>query len=128
MQPISATILVVDDDTAIREAIVYELKRKNFKTLEAANGAQAYMILKMFKVNLVISDIKMPGGDGIELLKNIGILKFSKPAFVFVSGCNMQPLEAITLGAQKIFHKPFSRNELMLEVSRLIGVTRQTTD
>lgn len=122
MKPSNATILVVDDDDTLREAIVFELNRRHFKTREAANGNDALNIVKTCKIHLVVSDVKMPGGDGIELLKKLREIDPSLPVLIFISGfCDLLPADAISMGARRFFEKPFNRAEFMTEVENSIA-------
>jgi CheY-like chemotaxis protein len=65
--------LVVDDDDAIRSFIQSILHSENFETLEAEDGEQALEIVRMLDggVDLIITDIQMPGGDGISFAKAV---------------------------------------------------------
>jgi len=65
--------LVVDDDEAIRSYIQSILHSENFETLEAEDGGQALEIVRMLDggVDLIVSDIQMPGGDGITFAKAV---------------------------------------------------------
>jgi PAS domain S-box-containing protein len=65
------TILLVDDETDLREVLDISLSDTGYEVLTAENGAQALNILKENDIPVVITDIKMPGIDGIELLRKI---------------------------------------------------------
>lgn len=113
----NTTVLVVDDDEMLREVIVYELSRHHLKTMEASNGTEAFQVVKNSKIDIVISDIKMPGGDGIELLKNIREMDPRIPVLIFMTGFSrILPKDAIALGARKVFEKPFDRKAFMDEI------------
>ncbi len=64
-------VLIVDDDESIRDMLSIVLKDENYNVLTAEDGKKALIHLKKNKINLVISDIKMPDMDGIELLNII---------------------------------------------------------
>ena len=62
-------ILVVDDDEIVREVIISLLSSEGYTVRSAKDGLDAIKILKMENINLVITDLRMPGADGIEVLK-----------------------------------------------------------
>ena len=64
-------ILCVDDEVDILELFRDEFLDLGFKVLEASNGADAFDIFRTNHVDCVVSDIRMPGGDGVSLVKNI---------------------------------------------------------
>lgn len=118
----NATALVVDDDDTLREVIVFELTRLRLKTMQATNGKEALAIVKANKIHIVISDIKMPGGDGVELLTKIREMHPSMPIFIFVSGYSeLSPEAAIAIGARRFFAKPFDRTEFINEIRQSVS-------
>ena len=68
----SLKVLVVDDDEAIHNILKSVLENEGIGVSTANNGKSAQAFLEVEKFNAVISDINMPGGDGIELLRYIG--------------------------------------------------------
>ena len=64
-------LLVVEDDPKLREAVVDTLVIKGFDVLEAPNGIQAMAIVRSHTLDVVLSDINMPGMDGLELLNQV---------------------------------------------------------
>lgn len=122
----NVTVLVVDDDQIFREALVYELKRKQIKTMDASNGIEALKIVKNEKIHVIVSDVKMPGGDGIELLKEIRKIDSEMPVFILMSGfTDLSSKEAIALGAKKILAKPFDRKLFISEITTIITDLRE---
>ena len=65
------TILIVDDEPDIREVLAISLQDMGYLTVEAENAAQAFSVFQKENPQIVVTDIKMPGGDGIELLRKI---------------------------------------------------------
>ncbi len=82
----SFKILVVDDEKDLRDLICYFLKREQYDISTAENGKQAFDIIQQWRPNLVISDIRMPGWDGFELMKNVALLKDQFVPMLFISG------------------------------------------
>jgi FixJ family two-component response regulator len=65
------TILIVDDEPDIRDVLVISLQDMGYRTVEAENASHAFTVFKKENPHIVVTDIKMPGGDGIELLRKI---------------------------------------------------------
>lgn len=114
-----ATLLVVDDEEALRKAIVFDFRRKGYEVFEASNGKEAFEIVKSHKVDVVLSDIRMPGGDGVELLDNIKGMNPMLPVVMLITGFADLTLEdAYDKGADAVFSKPFDRKTLLSAVER----------
>jgi len=75
MPPVK-TVLIVDDEANFREALAFLLKMEGYKILTAESGHSALKLLKERKVDVVVSDIRMPDGDGIELLRRLKRTQF----------------------------------------------------
>jgi len=67
----SQRILIVDDDASIRETFEIHLERRGYEVRSAESGEKALNILEAFEPSLVITDVRMPGMDGVELLRRI---------------------------------------------------------
>jgi CheY-like chemotaxis protein len=64
-----ATILIADDDAAMREALAEAVRNLGHNTLEAASGDAALSVIESKTVNAVLLDLRMPGMDGLEVLR-----------------------------------------------------------
>lgn len=103
----SLNVLIVDDDLDIVELIEEEFRSSGYQTLTAGSGNEAIFLLGKRKVDIVISDYKMPNGDGMKLLQFVKTLK-NGPAFYFVSGqADISIEECVRAGAKEFFSKPF---------------------
>jgi CheY-like chemotaxis protein len=115
------TLLIVEDEIDLREPLVMEFESLGCKVLEAKNGKEGFEVLKREKIDAVISDIRMPGGDGIELLKNIKSLNHVFPVVMLITGfADLTREDAYDLGAEAILSKPFDLDEIGLAVSRIL--------
>ena len=115
-------MLIVDDEEHLRESIVFDFTRKGFKVLSAENGHNAYELLLTNTVDLIISDIRMPGGDGIELLDRIRLGDLKMPIVILLTGfADVSEAEMYAKGASKILTKPFERKELIAAVYESTG-------
>src|SRR5690606_4292200 len=80
----------------------------------AENGNAAYDIVCSRKIDAIVTDIRMPDGNGIDLLNKIKTIDVFKPVLVFMSGYSDVSLEKVyDLGADGIFSKPFYRKEVV---------------
>jgi len=120
-EPKDVSILIVDDEAALRKAIVFDFKRKGYNVFEAANGKEAFDVVNKNKIDVVLSDIRMPGGDGVELLDNIKAMDPRLPVVMLITGFADLSLEdAYDKGADAIFSKPFDRKALLSAVSNAL--------
>ena len=118
-------ILVIDDDTQIREMLREILEREGYQVEDAKNGREASAIHRNKPTDLVITDLIMPEQDGIETIMEF-IEKYPTIKIIAISGGGRigshDYLEmAQALGAAKTFRKPFKRAEIVQAVSELIG-------
>jgi DNA-binding NtrC family response regulator len=112
-------VLVVDDDESLRRVMQVQLEQAGFKTTTAAYGAEALAMLQKSPPDLVITDLKMPGMSGIELLRNIrtdypDVLVVMLTAFGTVESA----VEAMKAGAYDYLTKPVHPDELELVARR----------
>jgi CheY-like chemotaxis protein len=120
--PASGTILVVDDDAAIRSLFHKILARAGYRVMEAADGAQALAAMSEGGVDLVITDLVMPEKEGIETIVEIR-KSYPQVKIAAVSGAfGGKYLEAASLlGADAALAKPVSEETLVDTVRRLLG-------
>lgn len=109
-----STILVIDDDTIVRESIVTYLKGSGFKTLEAENGQQGLHIFRECKPDLILCDLRMPVMDGLTMLSQVRSESSDIP-FIVVSGAGVMTdvVEALHLGASDFLVKPIVDLEVL---------------
>lgn len=106
-------ILIVDDDPTMREAMHETLSAAGYETVQCVDGESAERVVKTEDIALVISDIRMPGIDGLELLRRTKA-STEAPPFIVISGHATVPeaVEAMKCGAYDLLVKPFSYREL----------------
>ncbi len=114
-------ILVVEDEAAIREFVVINLKRAGYQTVEAASGEEAleiYMANDDFQV--VLLDIMMPGLDGLSVCKQIRAKNTTVGIIMLTAKSQeMDKVSALMMGADDYMTKPFSPTELVARVDSL---------
>ena len=103
-----SAILVVDDIEALRDPIAFELEERGYSVMQASGGFQALDICAQHAISLVISDVKMPQGSGLDLLK--GLRERGNPLVVFlITGFSDVTVEEMhSLGAKRVFFKPLN--------------------
>ncbi len=109
--PIS--VLVVDDEPVLRELVAFILIDKGFQVLEAESGNAAYQMICKGNFDVVVSDVRMPDGSGVDLLTRISAMKKPRPLVFLVSGYSEISLEeARKLGARDLLNKPVDYDKL----------------
>lgn len=114
-------ILVVDNENSIRQSITKVLERAEYVVLQAENGQKASRIISETPVSLIISDLSMPGIDGMSLLK-ITKEQFPDIEFIMITGHGTieRAVEAIKSGAYDFITKPFKRVNLLHVVEKAL--------
>ncbi len=107
------TILVVDDEADLRSIIAEDLELIGAWVLQASNGRAALELCRKENVDAVVSDVRMPGGDGIAFAKMLREEEKVFPCFIFITGfADITPEQANAIGVQGMLYKPFSLKEL----------------
>ncbi len=124
IDPGVSRILIVDDESMIRDLLEQTLERTGHVCCFAENGEAALEELVHSAFDVVVTDIDMPGMDGIELSKIIKA-EFSSDVIVMTGQIrSYQYDEIITLGASDFVEKPFSPREMVLRVDRVLRERR----
>ncbi len=115
----TTSILVVEDEASLREAIVDTLALAGYHIIEAASGEEALVKLQQNVVQIVVSDIQMPGINGLSLLRTIKSQTPQLPVLLMTAFANIKDaVQAIREGATDYLAKPFSPEVLLNLVSR----------
>jgi putative two-component system response regulator len=116
----SAQVLIVDDDESIRILFEKALKTAGYDCMVTADGSEALEVMEENLFDVVISDIDMPGMSGIELSKII-LEKYHSDVIVMTGKVENYHYEGmINLGASDFVEKPFSIQELILRINRVL--------
>lgn len=122
----TSTIMVVEDDNELREALTETLQLANFSVIKAKDGVDALQKLTDASVNLIISDIQMPNMDGQTLLKKLKSAHPDIPVMLMTAyGTIQQAVDAMRLGAVDYMVKPFEAEVLVNMVSRYATTATQ---
>lgn len=115
------TVLVVEDDAAIRRGVLDALKFAGFKTLEAADGQAGLDSAIRADVDLVLLDILMPKKDGFTVLQELRKVKPSIPVICLTAkGTEDDRVRGLQTGADDYVVKPFSAKELLARVNAVL--------
>jgi DNA-binding NtrC family response regulator len=118
MQP--AKILVADDEQNLRRVLAALLRRDGHEVVQATNGQEA--IERLADVDVVITDLRMPGADGMEVLRTASRNHPHVPVIMITAyGSVGQAVEAIKAGAFDYIEKPFEQESIKLIVEKAIG-------
>jgi two-component system chemotaxis response regulator CheY len=121
------SVLIVDDSPVMRTFIRRVLNVSGFEVgecLEAGNGEEALAQLSVHRVDVILTDINMPGMNGEELLRRLavdGTLKTTPTIVISTDATNERIVRMIELGAQGYMSKPFTPEGLRDELERVLG-------
>ncbi len=108
-----ATLLIADDEVDLLEILKRWFEREGARVLTAANGELALQVLKGNHVDLIVSDVRMPVMDGIELATRVNTMS-DRPRIVFVTGfADIDQRGCAELGVAAILPKPIKRQDIL---------------
>ncbi len=120
-------ILIADDDSNLRKLLMNELSGGGLDLTSADSGSAAFDFLKSGDYDVLVLDLNMPDMGGIELLKTMKNLDIATEVIVLTGHATVATaVEAMKLGAYDYLTKPFSMEELMLRVERLLKAEKRT--
>ncbi|SFG39854.1 DNA-binding response regulator, OmpR family, contains REC and winged-helix (wHTH) domain [Novosphingobium sp. CF614] len=114
------TILLVEDDGALRTLTARALRQSGFNVLTAATGAEMWVTLRETAVQLVVLDIMLPGTSGFDLFRRLRRESDVPVIFVSARGSEEDRVLGLELGADDYLAKPFSTRELAARVSAVL--------
>lgn len=118
-------ILIVEDDESQRRIIEYNLKQKGYRTTAVESAEMALKELQKSEYYLLVSDMKLPGMSGTELLSGVKELRPEMPVvFITAFGTIEKAVEAMKLGAYDYITKPFDRDEFLLTIEKALEYRR----
>lgn len=119
-------ILLIEDDNELREMLRTALLRKDYTVVEAANGKEALINFKPSVTDLVVTDLIMPEEDGLKVIMKIKELRPTIKVIAISGGGKAGPGSylniAKAMGANITFSKPFSVNDLIASVGKLLKI------
>ena len=120
-EQVSMTVLVIDDDVHIRAAIGKFLIARGHTVIEAANGEKGVEVVESQAVDIVITDVKMPGVDGFEVLRRVRSVA-PETEVIVITGVkeSENAFRALREGAFDFFNKPFKVEDLNAAIQRTV--------
>src|SRR5512135_49268 len=116
----SGRILVVDDEANARSALAELLTDEGFQVETAADAFKALGKFEAFLPHVVITDLKMPGMDGIELVKKLRAAEDPPAGIVMMSfGAVATAVDAMRAGAAEYLVKPLNFDELLIQIDKV---------
>ena len=117
----SKTILIVDDEIDLREILQFDLEDRGYDTIMAEHGRAAFDIVQSHNVDLIVSVIRLPGGEGVYLLKKLREEGLETLPLIFVSGFADLTLEdAYDLGVEAMLQKPLKSKDLAVRIEKAL--------
>lgn len=123
MSHIPPSILVVDDEQAMLDLLVYNLNKAHYNVLSAANGRQALDLARKVEPDLILLDLMLPEVDGLDVCRELR--RTSKVPIIMITarGEEVDRVVGLELGADDYICKPFSIRELMARVKAVLRRT-----
>lgn len=115
-------ILVVEDFDVVREMIASFVRAQGYEAETAANGSVGFELFCSHRFDLVITDLEMPGGNGLELISRIREQKADLPVVVITSAPEL--MNTIAYRADAVLMKPFDTKKLDAILQKLLGSQR----
>jgi len=123
------TILLIEDDESLRKVMEYNLREEGYSVVTAADGRSGLERFQAQAVDLVLTDIRMPEMDGMEVLTRLKTMQPDLPVIVLTAhGTIDSAVEAIKVGAFDYLTKPFSREQLRAVVRNALDVAALTSE
>lgn len=114
-------ILIVDDEEGVRIGLSELLKDEGYTVVCAEDGEQALDILRKTRIDLILTDMRMPGMSGIDLLKKVHEVNENLGVIILTGYGEIESyIEAMSFGAMEYVSKPFKSNELRFIVNKVL--------
>ncbi|MBK1826632.1 response regulator transcription factor [Haloferula rosea] len=118
------TILVIEDDAAVRQGVVDALEHAGYLTLSAADGASGMELALRANYRLLLLDLVLPGRDGFSILEELKRARAGQPVIILSArGEENDRVRGLELGADDYVMKPFSVRELLARVEAVLRRT-----
>ncbi|HOO47623.1 MAG TPA: response regulator, partial [Deltaproteobacteria bacterium] len=122
-------ILVVDDEIGIRESLQKILEKEGYSVVTASNGEEAFKIIRKGDIDILVTDIRMAGMDGVELLKvSKSVSPFTEVIMITGYASVDTAVDSMKQGAYDYITKPFKKADILKAVHRAIEKQILTMD
>ena len=124
-----ATVLIVDDEPVLRNILSNTINRSGFRAVTAIDGVDGFEKLRGTRIDIVISDIKMPRMDGLEFLAEAKVEFPDVPVILITAYANeFTGRDAFAAGADDFIVKPFKNHEIKYALERCLVRVQQKRD
>ncbi len=122
-------ILIADDDTSLRRVLEFQLRENGYDVLSAPDGLAALELFTGRDVACLITDMRMPGLSGLELLRRARAINKDTPAIVITAfGDIGTAVEAMRAGAFDYITKPFNREQILLTIEKALAFSATVSE
>ncbi len=129
MEKEEQVILVVDDEEGLRVGLSKLLEDEGYAVECAEDGEKALEIVRSRHIDLMLTDMRMPGMSGIELLKQVRKIREDIGVIILTGYGEIESyIEAMNFGAMEYVSKPFKVNELKFIVSKILAMSTSSQD
>ena len=121
----TATVIIADDEPSMRLLVHTTIESDNYRVVEAADGDEAWALIKRHRPSLVLLDIQMPGRTGLEILASIRsdpTLDAVRVIVMTARALEADRTAAMAAGSDFYLTKPFSPLELLARVQEALGL------
>jgi two-component system, chemotaxis family, chemotaxis protein CheY len=122
-----ATILLIDDESAVRQVLKEFLEAEGHQVIEAGNGSQGVALYKNKAIDLVILDILLPDKDGLVIIRELHDLNSQVNIIAMSGGLGTGSIDVLTiaqrLGANRVLPKPFMMENFLAVVKEALDGT-----
>ena len=122
-------ILVADDDGSLRRVLEFQLRENGYEVLTASDGLNALEIFTAREVSCLITDLRMPGLSGLELLRRVRAINRDIPVIIITAFGEVETaVEAMRAGAFDYITKPFNREQILLTIGKALAFGATVTE
>ena len=123
------TVLIVDDEKNYLRVLSAVLEDEDYEVITASNGSEALEMHKRSDLDLILTDMKMPGMNGIELLENVKTIDPDLPVIMMTAhGTVDKAVDAMQKGAYSYIQKPFDNDRLIIYVKKAVAMFQVVKD
>jgi DNA-binding NtrC family response regulator len=117
----SKTILIVDDEPDLLDILKFSLEGEGYRILTASSVRDAVSLIQKDSVHLVITDVRMPEGDGMQILSEGKLVNPDLAVILMTGFADVNPTDALQKGAAALLSKPFDHGRLLALVRLHLG-------
>ncbi len=124
----ATSILIVDDEPALREALTYSLSREGYAVSSAATSAEALAKVDRQMPNFIVLDLGLPDADGLELCRKVRSRSSVPILMLTARQSEVDKIVGLEMGGDDYMTKPFSMRELLARIKAILRRSSQETD